>query len=111
MSNLCYSCGDQLITYRDCKRCCEKYCNDNGNCRCYYNIVDGYEYICVTCINVVFNEKEICEKMVEDLEKENKELIKENEKLKLEIKYRPNGEGYKEAEEHFNSLINKNKDE
>ena len=47
-------------------------------------------------------------KEIKELKEENEQLKKENEKLKKEIKYQPGGEGFKEAKEHFESLIRKN---
>ena len=47
------------------------------------------------------------EENYEQLKKENDDLKKENEDLKNHLKYMPDGDGYIEAKEHFDSL-NKN---
>lgn len=43
-----------------------------------------------------------------DIEKENDELKNEIVQLKLQLKYQPGGEGAKEAQKHFEELMDKN---
>lgn len=114
----CYHCKkkyeeDYPYDYNMCSMCGNIWCVE---CPTLLDFESGYSWagVCIYCsikhIKQYYREDwllEGCDKY-KKVVRECKRLKRMNRKLKLEIKYRPNGEGYKEAEEHFNSLIKKN---
>ena len=88
-----------------------------------YDIVSQIEYLIKSCINAhaMYNDKQlnyICMNklmdralkyhiIIKDLQNKITNLEHQNELLQTQIDYSPNGAGYKEAEEHFKSLLEK----
>lgn len=106
---LCYSCEDIL-----CGECFMLQENPyQSSCICYDCVIDELrnKVSADTILNefILYKSKlktiKKLNKVIEDLIVKIKELGKENEKLKLEILYRPNGQGYKQAEEHFKNTL------
>lgn len=111
-----WSKSDNKSKCHDCKRmyCCDKLqeCLVCGRDKCMLCNVFSYlgtndnDCICKECIIRVMNGR--C-KMLLDKVEGYKEIKRENERLKEEIRYRPGGEGYKEVKEHFESCVRNEK--
>lgn len=71
----------------------------------YYDIYNRKKYQAKRLGRLIDSKIERLEHENASLKEENQQLTRQVELLQMELKYRPDGEGAKEAKEHFESLI------